>query len=47
MTSKLPIIPTIIVLAAVAAMIGLGVWQLQRLGEKRLLFAQPLQLPEA
>ena len=30
MIRRLPVIPTIIVLAAVALMIGLGVWQLQR-----------------
>jgi cytochrome oxidase assembly protein ShyY1 len=30
MTRKIPLIPTIIVVAAVAVMIGLGVWQLQR-----------------
>jgi surfeit locus 1 family protein len=30
MTRKIPIIPTIIVAAAVALMIGLGIWQLQR-----------------
>ncbi len=30
MSRRLPIIPTIIVAAAVATMIGLGVWQLQR-----------------
>lgn len=30
MTRKLPLIPTILVAGAVAVMIGLGVWQLQR-----------------
>lgn len=30
MTKKVPIVPTIIVAAAVAVMIGLGIWQLQR-----------------
>jgi len=30
MIRRLPVIPTIIVLAAVAVMIGLGIWQLQR-----------------
>jgi len=30
MTRRLPVIPTIIVAAAVALMIGLGIWQLQR-----------------
>ena len=40
MTRRLPIIPTIIVLAAVATMIGLGVWQLQRAKWKEGLLAQ-------
>jgi surfeit locus 1 family protein len=40
MTRRLPIIPTIIVLAAVAAMIGLGVWQLRRAQWKEGLLAQ-------
>ncbi|QLC22310.1 SURF1 family protein [Parasphingopyxis sp. CP4] len=34
---KFPILPTIFVAAAVATMIGLGVWQLQRMGEKEAL----------
>ncbi len=34
-----PLIPTILVLVAVAVMIGLGVWQLQRKGEKEALVA--------
>jgi surfeit locus 1 family protein len=34
-----PVIPTIVVLAAVAAMIALGVWQWQRKGEKEALIA--------
>ena len=37
MTRKLPLIPTIVVAVAVAVMIGLGVWQLQRAGEKNRL----------
>jgi cytochrome oxidase assembly protein ShyY1 len=37
---RLPILPTIIVLAAVALMIGLGVWQLQRSKWKEGLLAQ-------
>ena len=42
MTRKLPLVPTIVVAAAVAVMIGLGVWQLQRAGEKtRLLERMP------
>lgn len=40
MTRRLPIIPTIIVGAAVALMIGLGVWQLQRAKQKDRLLAQ-------
>jgi cytochrome oxidase assembly protein ShyY1 len=40
MIRRLPIIPTIIVLAAVAAMIALGVWQLQRAQWKDALLAQ-------
>ena len=39
MTPKVPIIPTIIVTLAVATMIGLGVWQLQRRHEKEALLA--------
>ncbi|NIJ37162.1 cytochrome oxidase assembly protein ShyY1 [Sphingopyxis panaciterrae] len=34
-----PIVPTILVLVAVAVMIALGVWQLQRKGEKEALIA--------
>lgn len=34
-----PLIPTILVLTAVAVMIALGVWQLQRKGEKEALIA--------
>ena len=40
MTRKLPIIPTIVVLAAVATMIGLGIWQLRRAQWKDRLLAQ-------
>ncbi|GAA0275202.1 hypothetical protein GCM10009127_14750 [Alteraurantiacibacter aestuarii] len=40
MTRKIPIIPTIIVLAAVATMIALGFWQLGRLDEKEALIAR-------
>ena len=39
MTGKVPIIPTMIVVLAVATMIGLGLWQLQRRGEKQALLA--------
>ena len=35
-----PVIPTILVTLAVATMIGLGVWQLQRKGEKEALLAR-------
>lgn len=37
---RLPVIPTIIVLAAVAIMLGLGLWQLQRAQEKERLIAR-------
>jgi cytochrome oxidase assembly protein ShyY1 len=37
---KLPLIPTIVVAAAVAVMIGLGVWQVRRGGEKSKLLQQ-------
>jgi cytochrome oxidase assembly protein ShyY1 len=40
MISRLPVIPTIIVAVAVAVMIGLGVWQLQRAGWKERLIAR-------
>ena len=40
MIRRLPLLPTIIVVVAVAAMIGLGVWQLQRAGWKERLLAQ-------
>ena len=40
MTRRLPVIPTIIVLAAVALMIGLGIWQLRRAKWKEGLLAQ-------
>ena len=48
MTRKLPLIPTIVVAVAVAVMIGLGVWQLQRAGEKQKLlqrYAEAEKLP--
>jgi cytochrome oxidase assembly protein ShyY1 len=47
-TRRWPIIPTISVLGAVAVLIGLGVWQLQRLKTKEALlarYAQAEQLP--
>lgn len=37
---KWPVLPTILVSAAVATMIGLGVWQLQRKEQKELLLAR-------
>jgi cytochrome oxidase assembly protein ShyY1 len=37
---KLPVIPTIVVALAVAAMIGLGVWQLDRRAEKEAAIAR-------
>ena len=37
---RLPIIPTLVVAAAVATMIALGVWQLRRADEKAALLAQ-------
>ena len=40
MTRSVPIIPTIIVAAAVATMIALGVWQLGRMDEKAELLAR-------
>ena len=46
--SRWPIIPTLVVALAVAAMIGLGVWQLQRRAEKQALlvrYAQNQALP--
>ena len=40
MSRRLPLTPTIVVAAAIAVMIGLGVWQLQRAGEKSRLLQQ-------
>jgi cytochrome oxidase assembly protein ShyY1 len=37
---RLPLVPTVLVALAIAAMIGLGVWQLQRAGEKERLLAE-------
>ena len=39
MTRKLPLVPTILVALAVATMIGLGSWQLQRMHQKEALLA--------
>ena len=38
--TRWPVIPTIIVALAVATMVGLGVWQLQRKGQKEALVAR-------
>ena len=40
MTRRIPIFATLIVIAAVATMIGLGIWQLQRLSWKEALIAR-------
>lgn len=40
MTMRIPIIPTIFVIAAAATMVALGVWQLGRADEKAELIAQ-------
>ena len=40
MSKRLPIIPTLLVIAAVALMVGLGVWQLKRARWKEGLLAQ-------
>lgn len=37
MSRKLPLVPTMLVALAIAIMIGLGIWQLQRRGEKEEL----------
>jgi len=40
MIRRWPLVPTILVAFAVATMIGLGIWQLQRKGEKEALLAR-------
>ena len=40
MSRKLPLIPTLVVLAAVATMVALGIWQLQRAEWKEGLLAR-------
>lgn len=40
MIRKLPLVPTLVVAVAVAAMIALGVWQLRRAAEKDALLAR-------
>jgi len=37
---RLPLFPTLLVAAACLVMIGLGIWQLQRAGEKKALLAR-------
>ena len=37
---RLPLVPTLLVAAAVATMIGLGVWQIARAGEKKAMLAR-------
>lgn len=43
MTKRIPIIPTIIVAGAIATMIALGLWQLDRKAEKEALIARAEQ----
>jgi len=48
-TGKIPVVATIVVALAVAAMVGLGVWQLERRHEKEAVLGQyraNLSLPE-
>lgn len=40
MLKRLPLIPTLVVLAAVALMVRLGVWQIDRMHEKNAMLAQ-------
>lgn len=40
MTGKWPVIPTIIAVAAISTMTALGIWQLQRKGQKEALLVQ-------
>ena len=37
--TRLPVLPTVLVAMAVAAMVALGIWQLQRRGEKENMLA--------
>ena len=39
-TGRIPVIPTIVVIAAAAVMVALGFWQLDRKGEKEALIAR-------
>lgn len=43
MSRRLPLIPTIVVIAAVAVMVGLGIWQMQRAKWKEALLARYAQ----
>ena len=43
MTTRIPVIPTVIVAGAIAVMIALGFWQLSRMGEKEALIARAEQ----
>ena len=45
MMMKLPLIPTLLVGAAMLTMIGLGIWQLSRAGEKDALLARYANAP--
>lgn len=45
MIRRLPVFATLLVLAAVVVMIGLGVWQLGRMHEKEALLARYAQAP--
>lgn len=45
-TRRVPIIPTVVVIAAVATMVALGVWQLGRKDEKEALIARYLAAAE-
>ena len=47
MNRRLPVIPTIVVAAAVAVMIGLGVWQIQRARWKESLIAKYAEAEKA
>ena len=40
MTRKVPFVPTVVVLLAVAIMVALGIWQLGRADEKEALLAR-------
>ena len=40
MSTRVPLLPTLVVAAAVAAMIGLGIWQLERRATKEAMIAR-------